>query len=80
MNNSVIVNHRIRLNGFQLLGIKLLDVPCLQPSQGVALLAEIRLDYAFHHSFVRSVCGDLYTHLYDIQPLQQIIRKWHIRV
>lgn len=52
MNDRVIVNNRIRFNGFQLFGIKLLDVPCFQSSQGVAFLAKIRLDYAFHHSFV----------------------------
>lgn len=78
MNNSVIVNDRVWLDCFQLFGIELLNVSCLQTLKRYRFLSEIRLNHRFHHLFVRAECGRLNTHLDDFQPFEQIVCKRHI--
>ena len=78
MNNSVIVNDRVWFDCFQLFGIELLNVSCLQALKRYRFLTKIRLNHRFHHLLVRAECGCLNTHLDDVQPFEQIVCKRHI--
>ena len=62
----MVVDDGIGLDGFQLFGIKLLDVPCFQVFQRDRLIPEIGLDGLLHHALIGAEGGGLHLSLIHI--------------